>query len=99
MDIFTFIIFPDWKTPFFMYKFRTDIIRLVDGVTIAYGFGSCNSYEKKYYDSGRGAYKQDPYFLDNVCMKMAKKRSSVDAVMTLPGVSVQFTQDMEDMAK
>lgn len=90
----------DWTKPFFMYRIRMDVVRLRDGAIIAHGYGSCNSYEKKYYErAGSGRYKGDPYFLDNVVLKMAKKRASVDAVMTLPGVSVQFTQDMEDVVK
>lgn len=37
----------------------------------------------------------DSYLLSNTCLKMAKKRALVDAVLTVAGLSHIFSQDME----
>ena len=39
----------------------------------------------------------DPAEYYNTCLKMAKKRAHVDAVLTVTGASAAFTQDLEDM--
>lgn len=62
-----------------------------DGIMVAQGVGSCNSRERKYCKSNLAD-------IMNTCLKMAKKRGFVDAVLTATGASGFFTQDMEDIA-
>lgn len=62
-----------------------------DGIMVAQGVGSCNSRERKYCKSNLAD-------IMNTCLKMAKKRGFVDAVLTATGASGLFTQDMEDIA-
>ena len=42
---------------------------------------------------------KDPADLDNTILKMAAKRSRVDAVLTVTGASDFFTQDVDDLAE
>lgn len=48
-------------------------------------------------DQGTGI--KDPADLDNTILKMAAKRSRVDAVLTVTGASDFFTQDVEDLTE
>lgn len=77
----------DFETGFFQYQVRCTLTR--NGMVITQGLGSCNSRERKYV-------KQDPYSVDNTILKMAKKRSQVDASLTVASLSEIFTQDVED---
>lgn len=86
----------DFDKPFFSREYECQLVNLKHNIVVARGLGSCNSYENRYYDSNNKRYKQDAYFVHNTIVKMAKKRATVDAVLSLPGVSVKFTQDMED---
>jgi len=65
---------------------------LVDGdeKELGSGFGHCNSLEGKYA-------KQGAVNVANTALKMSKKRSLVDAILTATRISGQFTQDVEDM--
>lgn len=78
----------DFEKGFFQYQVRCTLKK--GDVIITQGMGSCNSREKKYI-------KQDPYTIDNTILKMAKKRSQVDAVLTVASLSEIFTQDVEDL--
>lgn len=80
----------DFDQPFFAYAIKTTLYR--EGMKVSEGFGACNSKEKKYTRE-----KTDQYFLWNTILKMAKKRSYVDATITAWGLSGIFTQDMEDL--
>ncbi len=78
----------DWKEGFFQYQVRCTLEK--GGIVITQGMGCCNSREKKYA-------RQDPYTIDNTILKMAKKRSQVDATLTVASLSEIFTQDVEDI--
>jgi hypothetical protein len=74
---------------FIMYKFKC-ILRSATGRPIGEGYGACNSREKQ-------GWNANPWAFQNNILKMAKKRSLVDAVLTGLGASNVFTQDLEDM--
>jgi len=78
----------DWKEGFFQYQVRCTLEK--GGIVITQGLGCCNSREKKYL-------KLDPYSIDNTILKMAKKRSQIDASLTVASLSEIFTQDVEDI--
>ena len=80
----------DWKEGFFQYQVRCTLEK--GGMVITQGLGCCNSREKKYV-------RQDPYTIDNTILKMAKKRSQVDAALTVASLSEVFTQDVEDIPR
>jgi len=77
----------DWKEGFFQYQVRCTLKK--GDVTITQGLGSCNSKERKYMN-------QSGFNIDNTILKMAKKRSQVDASLTVASLSEIFTQDLED---
>lgn len=70
------------------YKFRCEL-RTVDGRLVGVGYGMASSFEKQHW-------KQNPLGNANTILKIAKKRSHVDAVLTGLGASNVFTQDIED---
>jgi hypothetical protein len=80
----------DYETGFFAYTIRCLILR--QGMKITEGLGHANTREKRYV-SGK---QQDAYTLANTVLKMAKKRSQVDAALTVAALSEIFTQDVED---
>ncbi|GAB7387409.1 hypothetical protein BSNK01_12450 [Bacillaceae bacterium] len=80
----------DYDKGFFAYTVRCILSR--NGQVITEGLGHCNTREKKYANE-----KHDPYTLANTCLKMAKKRAQIDAVLTIASLSEVFTQDIEDM--
>lgn len=80
----------DFDQPFFAYAIKTTLYR--EGMKVSEGFGACSSKEKKYLSE-----KQDQYFIWNTVLKIAKKRSYVDATVTAWGLSGIFSQDMEDL--
>jgi len=137
----------DHVTGFFYVECMTEIILRSTGDVVAVGYGSCNSYERKYryrnqertcihcgketiikgkaeygggwlcwakkggcgakYDDDDSAIVaqvvgqiENTDLLDqaNTYLKMAEKRSDVDAAMKLPGVARKFTQDIGDYA-
>lgn len=78
----------DFEKGFFQYQIKC-ILKKGD-IIITEGLGSANTMERKYL-------KGDPYTLDNTVLKMAKKRSLVDAALLVGSLSDIFTQDIEDM--
>ena len=80
----------DYQQGFVLYEVETKIIDM-EGNIIATGLGSCNNKERRYQRSDfAGAL--------NTILKMAKKRSYVDAILTATHASGTFTQDIEDIA-
>ena len=78
----------DFDKGFFQYMIKCklhhgDIVRTE-------GLGACNTREKQYIHS-------DGYSVDNTVLKIAKKRSLVDAALMVSSLSDIFTQDLEDM--
>lgn len=80
----------DYERGFFAYTVRCILKR--NGEIITQGLGHCNTREKRYQSE-----RQDPFTLANTCLKMAKKRSQIDATLTIASLSELFTQDVEDM--
>lgn len=80
----------DYERGFFAYTVCCILKR--NGEIITQGLGHCNTREKRYQSE-----KQDPFTLANTCLKMAKKRSQIDATLTIASLSEVFTQDIEDM--
>ena len=74
---------------FFSYEAKVFLIDY-NGVIRGEGVGACNSQESKYQ-------KQSGFSLQNVILKMTKKRALVDAVLNVGNLSARFTQDVEDM--
>jgi hypothetical protein len=80
----------DFESGFFQYQVKCRLYK--DRMLITEGLGACNTREKKYL-------KQDAYTIDNTALKMAKKRSLVDATLLIASLSQIFTQDMEDIPR
>lgn len=78
----------DFEKGFFQYQVRCKLLR--GDVIITEGLGSCNTKESKYK-------KQDAFSVENTVMKMAKKRSLIDAALMVGSLSNIFTQDIEDV--
>ena len=79
----------DFNKSFVMYEARVTVYDK-DGKSIAIGVGSCNSAESRFY-------KQAMADRINVCLKIAKKRAFVDAILTASGTSRFFVQDLDDL--
>jgi len=77
----------DFKEGFFQYQVRCTLKK--NEMIITQGLGACNSKEKKYE-------RQSGFNIDNTILKMAKKRSQVDASLAVASLSEIFTQDLED---
>ena len=80
----------DYEQGFFAFTLTCRLSK--NGYPITEGVGHCNTRERRYQGE-----KQDPYTLANTVLKMAKKRSLVDASLTVASLSDLFTQDLEDM--
>lgn len=78
------------KDGFILYEVETSIIDKTGNV-VAVGLGSCNSRERRYQRDFAGSL--------NTVLKMAKKRSYVDAVLTATGASGTFTQDIDEIGR
>ena len=78
----------DFEKGFFQYQVRCKLLK--GDTVITEGLGACNTRENKYL-------KMDPYTIDNTVLKMAKKRSLIDATLLVASLSDIFTQDLEDM--
>lgn len=78
----------DYNNGFFAFSVKCTLSK--NGAKITEGLGHCNNKEKKWI-------KQDPCTVANTCLKMAKKRAQIDAVLTIASLSEIFTQDIEDM--
>lgn len=79
----------DFSTGVFAYECKVYGID-VDGVVRGEGVATANSKESKYA-------KSSGYSIQNVILKMCKKRALVDCVLNIGGLSSRFTQDIEDM--
>jgi len=73
------------------YEIITTLTHIPSGNVVGQGVGSCSSQESKYAKTK----KLSDIF--NTVLKMAKKRSLVDAVLTATAASDIFTQDLEDI--
>ncbi len=80
----------NYQQCFVLYEVETTIID-IDGNIIATGLGSCNSKERKYQRTDFAGNL-------NTILKMAKKRSYVDAILTACHASGVFTQDIEEIS-
>jgi hypothetical protein len=75
----------------YRYVMLCELVHRASGFIVGSGVGSCSTMESKYIDRPRD--------LENTVLKMGKKRSFIDAVLTTFGLSEQFTQDTEDMPR
>ena len=81
---------------FFAFTVRCVLYRGDQKITE--GLGHANTLERRYTEKKDPNKKgHDPYTLANTVLKMAKKRSQIDAVLTVSSLSEVFTQDMEDL--
>lgn len=80
----------DYDKGFFAFTVKCRLLR--GNQLITEGLGHCNSRERRYTSE-----KVDAYTVANTCLKMAKKRAQVDAVLTIASLSDVFTQDIEDL--
>lgn len=80
----------DYANGFFSYTCKTWLID-GSGVVRSEGLGCCNSRENKYQ-------KSNPYNIQNILIKLSKKRSMIDAVLGIGALSNRFSQD-EDLVE
>ena len=80
---------PLTRTGYAKYSYRCILSK--GGQKIAEGVGTCNSWERKYLSV-------DMDDVENTIMKMAKKRSVIDAILMGTRTSDFFSQDLEDKA-
>lgn len=85
----------DYENGFFFYRFRCDL-RAMNPATgemiiVQEGVGSANTRESK-------TGNQSGFDGANSALKNARKRSMVDAAISLAGLSSIFTQDLENTA-
>jgi len=71
-----------------LYRFVVKCQLERDGVVVGEGIGSCSTMESKYISRPRDC--------ENTALKMAKKRATVDAVLSTLSLSDRFTQDVDD---
>lgn len=85
----------DYENGFFFYRFRCDLKaynpKTNELVVVQEGVGSANTRESK-------TGNQSGFDGANSALKNARKRSMVDAAISLAGLSGIFTQDMENTA-
>lgn len=74
---------------FILYEVATTVFNS-NGDIVAVGLGSCNSLERKFVKQGFAASL-------NTIIKMARKRSYVDAILSATSASRIFTQDIEEL--
>ena len=79
----------DFQTGFFAYECKVYVID-VDGIVRGEGIATANTKESKYI-------KSSGFSVQNVVLKMCKKRALVDCILNVGGLSSRFTQDVEDM--
>lgn len=80
----------DYDTGFFSYETKVYLIDY-NGAVRGEGVGIVNTREGKYAT-------QNGFSLQNVALKMSKKRALIDAVLNVGALSSRFTQDVEDMS-
>lgn len=73
---------------FVLYEFKTTVYK--NGEIVSIGYGSCNTLERKFIKQGFATAL-------NTVIKIARKRSFVDAVLTATSASRIFTQDIEEL--
>ncbi|MDY3297127.1 hypothetical protein [Selenomonas sp.] len=78
------------KDGFVLYEIATTVYDQ-DGNIVAVGLGSCNSRERRYQNNFAASL--------NTVLKMAKKRSYVDAILTATKSSGVFTQDIDEITR
>lgn len=71
------------------YRVTCKLIHRPTGGSVGCGIGSCSTLEKKFN-------RPNPADMWNTCLKMAKKRAFVDAILTCTAASDCFTQDIEE---
>ena len=85
----------DYENGFFFYRFRCDLKAYNpttnELIVVQEGVGSANTRESK-------TGTQSGFDGANSALKNARKRSMVDAAISLAGLSAIFTQDMENTA-
>lgn len=74
---------------FILYEMKTTVYN-AKGEVVAIGYGSANTQERKFMKQGFAASL-------NVVLKIARKRSFVDAILTATSASRIFTQDIEEL--
>ncbi len=77
------------KRGFALYEVATTVYD-ADGNILAVGLGSCNTLESKYLKAGLAASL-------NTTLKISRKRSYVDAILSATQSSRIFTQDIEEL--
>lgn len=80
----------DYANAVFSYTSKTYLIDS-SGCVRAEGYGVCNSKENKFL-------KLNPYNVQNVLIKLSRKRSITDAVLSVASLSNKFSQD-EDLVE
>jgi hypothetical protein len=84
------VIMREMKDDHREYEVLTELVSIVTGDFCGQGIGSCSTKEKRFH-------KTSPADVYNSVLKMAKKRSLVDAILTATAASDIFTQDLEDL--
>lgn len=74
---------------FVLYEFKTTVYN-ANGEVVSIGYGSANTLERKFTKQGFAASL-------NVVLKIARKRSYVDAILSATSASRIFTQDIEEL--
>ena len=80
----------DFQQGFFAYECKSYILDATNGVVKGEGIATANTKETKYA-------KSNGFSVQNIVLKMCKKRALVDAVLNVAGVSAFFTQDLDDV--
>ncbi len=80
----------DYTNGVFSYTCKTWLID-AKGSVRAEGYGVCNSKENKYL-------KMNPYNIQNILIKLSRKRSICDATLSVASLSNKFSQD-EDLVE
>ncbi len=80
----------DFQQGFFAYECKSYILDAANGVVKGEGIATANTKETKYA-------KSNGFSVQNIVLKMCKKRALVDAVLNVAGLSAFFTQDLDDV--
>jgi hypothetical protein len=89
----------------FVFTLTCELFHIPSGRVVGEGVGAASTMEYRYRIQTEDRYgdhgqpikaKYTPYDFYNTVLKVAKKRSLVDAVLTASGASEIFTQDVED---
>lgn len=81
----------DVDNGFFMYQFKCSLVKILDGqeFVVSEGYGSANTREANVGNASG-------FDVANTKLKIAEKRSLLDAVIKMARLSNIFTQDMEN---